>query len=75
MKDYQTQLEKLRRDAADCKLISDLATDKQKRALFDRLLEALRTKLSKKCFTGVTGPVERLKNSRNLWLLLALQVP
>ena len=37
MKDYQIQIEKLRRDAAECKLISDLATDKQKRALFDRL--------------------------------------
>lgn len=37
MKDYQEQLEKLRGDAADCKLISDLATDKDKKALFDRL--------------------------------------
>jgi hypothetical protein len=37
MKDYQAQLEKLRRDAADCALIRDLATDKAKRALFDRL--------------------------------------
>lgn len=37
MKDYQVQLEKLRRDAAECKLISELATDKPKQALFDRL--------------------------------------
>ena len=37
MKDYQTQLEKLRRDAAECALIRDLATDKKKRAMFDRL--------------------------------------
>jgi hypothetical protein len=37
MKDYQAQLEKLRRDAAECKLISELATDKRKQALFDRL--------------------------------------
>jgi ribosomal protein S7 len=43
MKDYQVQLEKLRRDAAECKLISELATDKQKRALFDRLAAHLGT--------------------------------
>jgi hypothetical protein len=43
MKDYQAQLEKLRRDAAECKLISDLATDGAKRALFDRLAVHLGT--------------------------------
>lgn len=37
MKDYQVQLEKLRRDAAECALIRDLATDTDKRAMFDRL--------------------------------------
>ena len=37
MKDYQVQLEKLRRDAAECALIRDLATDGAKRELFDRL--------------------------------------
>ena len=37
MKDYQAQLDKLRRDAAECALIRDLATDKAKRELFDRL--------------------------------------
>ena len=37
MKDYQAQLEKLRRDAAECALIRDLATDGDKRAMFDRL--------------------------------------
>jgi len=31
------QLEKLRREAAECELIRDLATDPKKRALFDRL--------------------------------------
>jgi hypothetical protein len=36
VKDYQAQLEKLRRDAAECALIRDLATDGNKRALFDR---------------------------------------
>ena len=43
MKDFQEQLEKLRRDAAECKLISDLATDQQKRDLFDRLAAHLGT--------------------------------
>lgn len=37
MQDYQAQLEKLHRDAAECKLISELAADKSKRDLFDRL--------------------------------------
>jgi hypothetical protein len=37
MKDYQGSLEKLRRDAAEAALIRDLATDKAKREMFDRL--------------------------------------
>ncbi len=37
MQDYQTHLEKLRTDAAECRLICDLATDPAKRELFDRL--------------------------------------
>ena len=37
MRDYQTQLEKLRADAAECRLICDLATDPAKREIFDRL--------------------------------------
>ena len=41
MKDYQAQLEKLRRDAAECALIRDLATDPDKRELFDRLCSHL----------------------------------
>jgi hypothetical protein len=43
MKDYQAQLEKLRRDAAECALIRDHATDKAKRQLFDRLAAHLGT--------------------------------
>jgi hypothetical protein len=43
MKDYQTRLEKLRSDAAECRLISDLATDPAKRELFDRLALHLTT--------------------------------
>jgi hypothetical protein len=41
MKDMQVHLEKLRADAAECKLISDLATDKEKRELFTRLADHL----------------------------------
>jgi hypothetical protein len=37
MQDYQKHLEKLRTDAAECRLICDLATDRTKRELFDRL--------------------------------------
>jgi hypothetical protein len=37
MQDFQTRLEKLRTDAAECRLISDLATDPGKREIFDRL--------------------------------------
>jgi ribosomal protein S7 len=39
--DYRAQLEKLRRDAAECALIRDLATDKAKREMFDRLANHL----------------------------------
>jgi hypothetical protein len=41
MKDYLAQLVKLRKDAAECALIRDLATDKAKRDLFDRLCSHL----------------------------------
>ncbi len=37
MKDMQAHLEKLRADGAECARIRDLATDKAKRELFDRL--------------------------------------
>jgi hypothetical protein len=37
MKDYQAKLELLRTEAAECKLISGLATDPAKREMFDRL--------------------------------------
>jgi hypothetical protein len=37
VKDYQAALEKLRKEAAEARLICDLATDKSKRELFDRL--------------------------------------
>lgn len=41
MQDYLTQVEKLRKDAAECALIRDLAIDPAKRALFDRLANHL----------------------------------
>ena len=41
MKDYQASLEKLRKDAAEAALIRDLATDKAKREMFDRLHDHL----------------------------------
>ena len=37
MKDYHAHLEKLRKDAAECALVRDLATDHTKREVFDRL--------------------------------------
>jgi hypothetical protein len=37
VKDYQASIEKLRRDAAEAAMIRDLATDKAKREMFDRL--------------------------------------
>ncbi|OSJ34214.1 hypothetical protein BSZ19_12780 [Bradyrhizobium japonicum] len=41
MQDYQAQIEKLRKYAAECALIRDLAIDKAKRELFDRLVNHL----------------------------------
>ena len=37
MKDYLASIEKLRRDAAEAALIRDLASDKKKRELYQRL--------------------------------------
>jgi hypothetical protein len=39
MKDMQAHLEKLRKDAAECRLISDLATVPNKRELFNKLAQ------------------------------------
>ena len=41
MKDMHAHLEKLRRDAAECALIRDLATDPRKRELFTRIAQHL----------------------------------
>ncbi|MBR0753489.1 hypothetical protein JQ604_14975 [Bradyrhizobium jicamae] len=37
MQDYEAHIEKLRAEAAECALIRDLATDKAKREMFNRL--------------------------------------
>jgi hypothetical protein len=42
MKDMQTQLEKLRVQISECELIRDLATEKAKRELFNKLAEHFR---------------------------------
>ena len=41
MKDYLAQVEKLRKDAAECAVVRDQATDHDKRELFDRLASHL----------------------------------
>jgi hypothetical protein len=41
VKDYQPSIEKLRRDAAEAAMIRDLATDRTKREMFNRLHEHL----------------------------------
>jgi hypothetical protein len=41
MQDYLAQIEKLRREAAECAIIRDLAIDKAKRDMFDRLASHL----------------------------------
>jgi hypothetical protein len=55
MKDYHTHVEKLRKDAAECALVRDLATDKAKREMFDRLARHL---------DELTDEVERAMNAR-----------
>jgi hypothetical protein len=37
VQDYLSHLERLRKEAAECALIRDLATEKPKREMFDRL--------------------------------------
>jgi hypothetical protein len=50
VQDYQASIEKLRKDAAEAALIRDLATDKTKRDMFNRLHEHL---------NGLADEVER----------------
>ena len=50
MKDYRASIEKLRKDAAEAALIRDLATDKVKREVYDKLY---------KHFNGLADEVEQ----------------
>ena len=50
MKDYRASIEKLRKDAAEAALIRDLATDKVKREVYDKL---------HKHFNGLADEVEQ----------------
>jgi hypothetical protein len=43
MNDYQAQIEKLRKNAAECEIIRDLAPNKAKRKAFDRVAKQLTT--------------------------------
>ena len=53
----QAQLEKLQRDAAECALVRDLATDPKKRELFTRLAEHL-TVLASEVERAISESVE-----------------
>ena len=54
MQDYQASLERLRKDAADAALVRDLATDKAKQELYDRLYRH---------FNQLADEVERAMNA------------
>jgi hypothetical protein len=54
VKDYQASIDKLRKDAVEAALIRDLATDKTKREMYDRLHEHL---------NRLADEVERAMNS------------
>jgi hypothetical protein len=51
----RTHVEKLRKDATECALVRDLATDKAKREIFDRLARHL---------DQLADEVERAMNAR-----------
>ena len=55
MKDYKASIEQLRRDADEAALIRDLATDRTKREMFDRLAQHL---------GQLADEVERAMNTR-----------
>ena len=55
MRDYQACLERLRKDAAGAALVRDLATDKAKQELYDRL---------DRHFNQLADEVERAMNAR-----------
>jgi hypothetical protein len=59
VKDYQASIEKLRRDAAEAALIRDLAADRTKREMYDRLY---------KHYSALADEVEQaVKSSADKW--------
>jgi len=52
--DYQTSVERLRKDAAEAALIRDMATDPHKREVFDRLHQHL-SRLAAEVEQAVSG--------------------
>ena len=56
MKDYQASLEKLRKDAAEAALISDLATDPTKREMYSKLNEHF-SRLAADVITGTVRAI------------------
>jgi hypothetical protein len=54
VKDYQASIEKLRKDAAEAASIRDLATNKAKREMYDRLRQYL---------SGLADEIERAMQS------------
>jgi heme oxygenase len=54
VKDYRASIEKLRKDAAEATLIRDLATDKVKRQMYDKLQAH---------FNGLADEIERAMKS------------
>ena len=66
MKDMEAHLEKLRTDAAECAIISGLATDKTKRELFARLskhLTVLASEVEKAKSTSRAGKEQRINSA------------
>lgn len=55
MKDYLASIEKLRKDAAEAALIRDLASDKSKRELYQRLYVHL-LRLADEIEQALNGP-------------------
>jgi hypothetical protein len=58
MRDMQAHLEKLRKDAAECALIRDLATDRTKKELFAKIAEHLEVLANEveRAIRGQPGP-------------------
>ena len=58
MKDYRASIEKLRKDAAEAALIRDLATEKTKREMYDRLHKHLNRLADEVERAARSGPAE-----------------